>query len=545
VKLSPLHLATLSFIVVPIRVGAATDAILDWTSIQQRNEACLPFPPQSPATLEKSSHKVFAHYMLNFPLSIDNKEISDPAEYYTGGYFNPLGEKGKHLSYGGWVRSRPLPVKSSPPATFQVQNYEREVRLALAIGIDGFSVDIGSIAGLPRVLTLLLAISNVNKEQGTHFTILPVIDAAGFRNDPNNQQDILKVLKTLRSDPNVTRLSDGRLAFSSFFADGIATTIWSSILSALQSDESGRYPAFIPIFLSLSAYNTANGSAKAFDKISYMISLWGPRTPNGVAEMQALPATFRAKGLAFMMPAVPQDFRPYGGGFYETHNTLTFRTLWNNAIQGQADWVQLVTWNDFAENSHVSPAFGTEFGFYDLTAYYISYFKGFPPVVGKDSIQLFFRNQIVGPGGPRPVSRQVPLRLYASDNGPLNFVEAVVYTNPNDFGAGRPHPQLQLTVGGGTSAAAMTAFSVPASGLTFFSVPLVPGLVSATLGLEDTVIVKLTAPMAVKSNILFQNFLYQSASATQGSGLEECGYPGQANYQKVVDALYESAVSGN
>ncbi len=544
-RLSLLLLITLPIAPLPIMFAEAADASLDWTSIQRRNEACLSFNLQSSATLEKSNHKVFAHYMLNFPLSIDNKELSDPTEYYTHGFLNPLGEKGKHLSYGGWVRSRPLAVSSSSSAIFQVQNYEREVRLALAIGIDGFSVDIGSTSALARVLTLLVAIRDVNNEVGAHFTVLPVIDVAGFRNDPNNQQDILKVLETLRSDPNVARLSDGRLAFSSFLANGIAAATWSSILSALQSDEDGKYPAFIPIFLSLGDYNTANSSTRSFDKISYMISLWGTRTPNGAAELQPVTATFHAKGLAFMMPVAPQDFRPYGRSFWETQNSLTFRTFWKSAIESGADWVQLVTWNDFAENTQVSPAFGTQFGFYDLAAYYIAQFKGAPTPIVKDSVQLFFRNQIVGPGGPSPVPQQTTFRLIASDHGPSNLVEALVYAGSNDFKPGRPHPQLALTVGGSTNRAAVTAFSVPSAGLTSFTVPLAPGVVSVSLVVGETATVGFAAPMAVQSSVLFQNFLYQSSSATQGSGSVDCGYPGQASYQRVVDALYQSAVPGN
>jgi Glycosyl hydrolase family 71 len=545
VKLSILLLIALPSAVVPIRFAAAADATLDWASIQQRNEACLPFHLQSPTILEKSSHKVFAHYMPSFPLSIDNKEFSDPTEYYTHQFLNPLGEKRKHLSYGGWARSRPLPVSSSSLNIFQVNNYQREVRLALSIGIDGFSVDIGNIRQLPQVVTLLSAIRNVNNEEGAHFTVLPVIDAAGFRNDPNNQQDILKVLETLRSDPNVARLSDGRLAFSSFLANAIEIATWSSILSALQSDENGRYPAFIPIFLSLGTYNAANGSAGGFDKISYMISLWGSRTPNEAARMRPVSATLHAKGLGFMMPVAPQDFRPYSGGFNEAQNSLLFRTFWESAIQGQADWVQLVTWNDFAENTQVSPAFGTEFGFYDLAAYYIAQFKGAPASIGKDSVQLFFRNQIVGPGGPSPVPQQTLFRLFGADHGPSNLVEALVYTDSNDFKPGHPPPQLQLTVGGGTNNAAMTAFSVPSAGLASFTVPLLPGVISASLVVDGTATVKFVAPIAVKSSVLFENVLYQSSSATQQSGPVDCGYPGQANYQKVVDELYQSAVSGN
>jgi hypothetical protein len=260
--------------------------------------------------------------------------------------------------------------------------------------------------------------------------------------------------------------------------------------------------------------------------------------------MQTVPETFHAKGLGFMMPVAPQDFRPKGSIFWEAQNSLTFRTLWDSAIQGKADWVQLVTWNDFSENSQMSPAFGIQFGFYDLAAYYIAQFKGAPTIIRKDAVQLFFRDQVVGPGEPSPVLQQARFRISGADNGPSNLVEALVYTASDDFKPAHPHPQLQLTVGSGAKDAATTVFPVPSAGLTSLTMPLVPGLVSVSLLVGENATVKFAAPMAVRSSVLFQNFLYQSSSGTQESGAADCGYPGQASYQAVVDSLYQSAGQG-
>jgi len=76
-----------------------------------------------------------------------------------------------------------------------------------------------------------------------------------------------------------------------------------------------------------------------------------------------------------MMPVDPQQYRPKGSTYWEASNSTTFRNAWMSAINGNADWVQLVTWSDFSESSQIEPytdatlqrTVGT--GFYDLNAY--------------------------------------------------------------------------------------------------------------------------------------------------------------------------------
>jgi hypothetical protein len=80
-------------------------------------------------------------------------------------------------------------------------------------------------------------------------------------------------------------------------------------------------------------------------------------------------------GKILMMPVDPQQYRPKDFLFWEAGNSAAFRNAWMSSINGDADWVQLVTWNDFSKSSEVAPPYtdatlkrdiGT--GYYDLTA---------------------------------------------------------------------------------------------------------------------------------------------------------------------------------
>ncbi len=92
--------------------------------------------------LRASPKKVFALYMFNFPLSIDNKDPDN--DYYTTGYLNPYagGVEAKWNKYGGFLRSRPWPRPPINATNFKDYDFANEVRRARSLGIDGFIIDI-------------------------------------------------------------------------------------------------------------------------------------------------------------------------------------------------------------------------------------------------------------------------------------------------------------------------------------------------------------------------------------------------------------------
>ncbi len=72
--------------------------------------------------------------------------------------------------------------------------------------------------------------------------------------------------------------------------------------------------------------------------------------------------------------------------FTEAGNSEALRNLWMSAINGGADMVQIITWNDYSEGTEISPSTGTRFGFYDLATFYTQWFKLGKPEIVRDAL---------------------------------------------------------------------------------------------------------------------------------------------------------------
>jgi hypothetical protein len=108
-----------------------------------------------------------------------------------------------------------------------------------------------------------------------------------------------------------------------------------------------------------------------------------------------------------MLPILSQQYRPKDFVYWEASNSGSFRASWTAAIDGGADWVQIVTWSDFSESGEIEPftdstlsaTIGT--GFYDANAYYSSWFMaGQAPKIDHDVLYYFYRREPVAAAAP-------------------------------------------------------------------------------------------------------------------------------------------------
>jgi hypothetical protein len=412
---------------------------------------CLPFAMPSAATLFGSSKRVFAHYFYPFPLSIGN--VPADVDYYEKNYLSPGGENGKWLAQGGFLRQRPLPVEAGAAGTYLVDDMEREVRMAIAAGITGFTVDVldptEASAGsqLQNLYTAATAVDSRFK-----IVVMPDISALGA-----NQASVESIIESVANNLASYRLADGRLVVSAFDASLGAVSFWQTILGDLAG--AGIQIAFVPTFLGW------EGNAAAFAPISYGFADWGTATPGASASSQAWPASAHGYGRIFMMPVDPQQYRPKDFAFWEAGNSAAFRAAWTSAIAGGSDWVQLVTWSDFSESSQVEPytdetlAGDIGNGFYDLDAYYASWFlTGQQPTITHDVLYWFYRREPT----TAAASAQGQVTTIAANGTPENDIELLAFlTAPGT---------LTITVDGQT-----TTQDAPA-GVTSLKAPLLPGI---------------------------------------------------------------------
>jgi hypothetical protein len=408
--------------------------------------------------LFNSPKKVFAHYFNPFPVSIDNAASAN--DYYNVQYLTKTGESGKWLKQGGYLRQRPLGVPTSTNPSWLQQNMQSEVKAAMARGITGFAFDALSATDATdpqSALHLMLAAAHAVDPR---FKIIVMPDITVLGTDSNT---VVEIIASVASSPAAYHLSDGRLVVSAFDAGLNPPSWWLSVISRLSAQ--GIQIAFVPTFLSLS------DSAGAFAALSYGFADWGTATPAAASMMDSdagMIHTLYKK--IYMMPINSQQYRPKDFTFWEAGNTAALRAAWSSAIQGDADWVQLVTWNDFSESAAISPItdaslkrnIGT--GFYDLTGYYATWFlTGQQPKITHDVLYYSYRKEPT----TAAASAQSQTDTIANISPAENNIELLAFlTSPG---------VLKITIGG------KTYTQNAAAGIVSFKIPSQPGIPLFTL----------------------------------------------------------------
>jgi len=359
-----------------------------------------PFAAPDRAALGRSSKKVFAHYFPPYPLSFDNKDVSE--DYYTTQYLKRTGENSKFFKVGGLIRDRPLsPGHLDSPYWRQI-NYAIEILRAQAIGLDGFGIDIVQLGQGPYWSFVHLLLDTA-AAVAPDFRIMPEPDTDILKTF--SPAEIAEELALISKHPASYHLPDGRLVVAPFAPDVKPLEFWTALIKEMKQRQ--KPIAFLPVYL-----NTA--VAASFAPVSYGLSVWSPRDPHGPDPRKQLGANPVFASKVWMMPVVPQDVRPKSPSFWETENTGLFRHQWDQAIEGNYEYAHLITWNDFSETTEVSPGSETGFLFYDLTRYYTIWFKtGKAPAISKDAIYYCHRRQIIKLDYS-PVADETPMHLHGT-----------------------------------------------------------------------------------------------------------------------------------
>jgi hypothetical protein len=300
-------------------------------------------------------------------------------------------------------------------------------------------------------------------------------DISALKSDADT---VVKVIAAVAPSPAAYRLDDGRLVVSAFNAGANSADWWAGVLAQLKAR--GISVAFVPTFLGWKS------QAAAFAPISYGYGDWGTATVKAAAAMQGDPdLAHKSYGKIYMMPIDPQQYRPKGSIYWEAGNSATFRTGWMSAINGNADWVQLVTWSDFSESSQIEPYtdatlrtdIGT--GFYNLNAFYASWFlSGKQPTISHDVLYYFYR-------------REVSNAASAAQSAPNKIVNSVPEDNIELLAFLTAPGELKITIGGHSFTQ-----NAPA-GITSFKVPSAPGTPAFSLSRGGAPLVSFQGPIQI------------------------------------------------
>jgi len=445
--------------------------------------------------LFNSAKRVFAHYFYPFPVSIDNN--APAADYYNTQYLSRTGESNKWLKQGGYLRQRPLGVTPSSNPNWRQLNMEGEVRAAIARGITGFTFDSMAASDATDSTSDLHLMLAAAQAVDSRFKIVIMPDMTTLGTDA---AAVVQIIAAVAGSPSAYHLSDGRLVVSPFDASLNTPAWWQSVISQLSAQ--GIQIALVPTFLGWA------GAADAFSAISYGYSDWGSATVSGAIALEGDPAIVHSTyKKIFMMPVDPQQYRPKDFIYWEAGNSAALRQAWTGSIQGDADWVQAVTWNDFSESSTIEPVtdatlqrnIGT--GFYNLTGYYASWFlTGQQPTITHDVLYYFYRREPVA-GAAKGQSQLATLYTGVADNG----IELLGFlTSPG---------VLKITIGG------KTYTQNAAAGIVSFSIPSQPGTPLFTLSRGGSDVfsfqggVEIYGPSGLPSTV--EDLTYWSGSAAK------------------------------
>ena len=445
---------------------------------------------------------VFAHYFPPFPISIDN--LDPRVDYYTAQYLKPGGEDGSHAAYGGLLRDRPLPRNRRLDDNWRQLDLAEEIKQAASAGIDGFSVNIMAtahdssnwIAPIPSFLL------HAAEEMNPPFKIMlmPDMNALGGSLTP---QQLASEMALLSASPAAFRTADGRLVIAPYLAEKRPVAWWQEFIAAMKS-QYGVDVALVPIFLDSTAANI-----NAFSPITFGMSGWGGRNPafSPVQEFSLDAGRMLTElGQLWMQPVSMQDYRPKEQVYDEAENTTNLRNTWEIAIDGNAQWVQIVTWNDYSENTGIAPSVRHGAALLDICSYYIAYFKnGVPPTISEDRVFLSHRTQLIG----ATPSKQIALASLREGSTPgRDAVEALSFlTSP---------ATVTVTIG-----PSQTVCHVPAGVSTCIAPIAPPGpegfTVSADVSRDERSIVTLVSPYKIVANPLVQDLSY-TVSEGRASG---------------------------
>jgi hypothetical protein len=219
--------------------------------------------------------------------------------------------------------------------------------------------------------------------------------------------------------------------------------------------------------------------------------------------------------MPYIAPISNQAFVPRGtpsqvggnGIMWEAGGTQNLINSCISAIDqyNSAGWnvVNLNTWNDFAEGSHLCPSQRNGFNWLDLWSWYaVRMITGSYPTIVRDGIYLTHRPQMVT--GVSYTSVQKKFVVAAGTPGTGGTYTGTSWVNILDVTVFLTSPATVEVTSGSN---AMVSFSLPA-GRNRVQVPMVPGTQSARIVRAGVTVVLYTSPLTVSNTQLVQDLTY-------------------------------------
>jgi hypothetical protein len=447
----------------------------------------LPFDPIAFGNIGTDKKLVFAHWHV-FSISFDNRPAS--GDYYATELMSPEGLGGQYRDVGGNIRERPFPRPPRSGSDWLIQDLREDIKLAGAIGIDAFFYNIVSVDMKSPRFQGLKSILDAAAFTPSTVKIAPNLDASILAGEP--LEKIEDAIQLVAQHPGIMRLQDGRMILGAFMPESWPIDRWRALLARLRN--SGTQVSFCPTYLNVGKV------ALAYVALADTISVWAGNYLDGLAGVRFSANYAWLARKNWCAPIWAQDFRPKIGVYGEARNSELFRESWRMAIGVNADFVQMLTWNDYTESSEIRPSTGIQYSFYDLAAYYIAWYKsGREPKIVRDVLYYFHRiestdDQLSGLLQKSRFKLQWGGRSY-------NEIELLGFlTAPG---------QLEIEIDGH-----IYSSEAPA-GMTSIRAPIAPGRPIFRLKRNNQTILSFESAFEIRERSDYQDLLYRGGSSTR------------------------------
>ncbi|TDN70720.1 glycoside hydrolase family 71 protein [Paraburkholderia sp. BL10I2N1] len=403
-----------------------------------------------------------------------------------------------------------------------IDDYIAEVRDAQQRGIDGFALNCGGWnRSEPLYRARVLTMYRAAEQFGNGFKLFVSADGKA----QNELDDIVHTTAGLPAQLTV----GGKPVVSSYALGGKDAAHCEALIAQAESLGAHFVPHFVP----------STGEAEISDAVASEVAnrcraaqgyfyFGAAGAPDSLARsIEHLAGALKPAGKLFMAPVTPYYRGLASGTNYRAFETGGFSGMaseWLAAIRANVDWVQIVTWNDWAESTYVAPigsnsraqVYNPRFGallshtaYLDASRYFIEWFKrGAAPAITQDRFFYFYRLHPVGVGAMTGIGASVGAATAPRSRTPL--------TGQIHVTTFLAEPAILTIVQGG----ARTAHDLPA-GVSEVAVPSIPGTPRFTLIRNGRTIAERKGEEPIRSNDLsgaFNYFSGSSASSQAGRG---------------------------
>lgn len=283
--------------------------------------------------------------------------------------------------------------------------HKQEIRIAQSHGLDGFAMDFGAWISYDKKEDKIKPtryVENIDrmfqaaKELGTDFKLLLTPE---YSVNPM-EKAIPHMVKRYYDHPNTMRYQ-GKMALSSY---GVSPQRIGGLLDQLQKE--GYEIAFIPFFgvgrheMSESVEHTLTMLRKP-----HVTGVWRFVTDDSPRGCIRTNANMRRAAL-FADKLYMAGVSPYynSANVRDMQGIHGYGAVWKGIIRDDADWVEIVTWNDYNEDTNLmhykwkrnwhKQLYNRDGSLLDATAYYISWYKrGKAPEIQQDKLFFAYRDR--------------------------------------------------------------------------------------------------------------------------------------------------------